>query len=308
MKFILLSWLFITACNNPQPKPLSNETEPVVSSISDTTPLVVEKKLVEPKSKPTKKEMNKQPVSVDKPKEEKKLPKVKETTLPPIEQPTKEMKKEVLISNATWDALLQKYVSNDGKVNYSGFKKEEPTLDSYLDYLSNNVPNKSTKRKAQMAFWINAYNAFTIKLILKNYPVKSIMDINGGKAWDLKFIKLGGKTYTLNQIEHGILRPTFKDARIHFAVNCAAKSCPPIYNHAWTAENLEATLEQRAKAFINDPKFNSISAKKVKLSNIFNWYKDDFGNIIAFLNKYSTTKVDAHAKVSYIDYNWALNK
>ena len=86
----------------------------------------------------------------------------------------------------------------------------------------------------KMAYWINVYNAFTIKMIVDNYPVSSITKLHGGKPWDVKWIELGEKKYSLNEIEHNILRPQFKDARIHFAVNCAAQSCPPILNKAWT--------------------------------------------------------------------------
>ena len=303
MKIILLGWIFLVSCNNVQPTSNATEqkaeTTTVTASEVEETPNVIltpseEKiegvkespKVVEPKVV-KKEKVTTQPTP---------QPKVIENT-PVVSKPA--------ITHATWDALLQQYVSNSGVVDYKGLKSEEAKLDAYLDFLSKNVPTSG--RKTQMAYWINAYNAFTVKLILKNYPVKSIMDINGGKAWDLKFIKLGGKTYTLNDIEHKILRPTFKDARIHFAVNCAAKSCPPIHNHAWTTANLEATLEQKAKAFINNTKYNQIAAKKVKLSNIFNWYKEDFGDLIAFLNKYADTPINANAKISYIDYNWSLN-
>ena len=159
-----------------------------------------------------------------------------------------------------------------------------------------------------MAFWINAYNAFTVKLIVDNYPVASITKLDGGKPWDRKWIKIGDKTYSLNNIENDILRPQFKDARIHFAVNCAAQSCPPLLNKAWTADNLESNFEKQAKAFVNNPKFNTISAKNVKVSKIFDWYKADFGNLIDFLNKYASTNINGNAKVEYVEYDWALNE
>lgn len=318
MKMILLSWIFLVSCTNTPPSPNTTEVkaETTVTATEDSPNITLT-----PKKENTEgvKGMPKVVTPTTGNKEEKprgNTPKkvVTKEEISPKPTPSPKVIEEKLavvkatVSHQTWDALLQKYISNSGKVNYKGLKSEEAILDTYLDFLSKNVPTKSTGRKTAMAYWINAYNAFTIKLILKNYPVKSIMDINGGKAWDLKFIKLGGKTYTLNDIEHKILRPTFKDARIHFAVNCAAKSCPPISNHAWTAANLESTLEQKAKAFINNTKYNEISAQKVKLSNIFNWYKEDFGDLIAFLNKYSNTPIDKGAKISFIDYNWALNK
>ena len=159
-----------------------------------------------------------------------------------------------------------------------------------------------------MAYWINAYNAFTVKLILKNYPISSITKLDSGKPWDVKWIKLGEKTYSLNNIEHDILRPTYKDARIHFAVNCAAKSCPPLLNKAWTANNLNATLDKQTKTFINNATFNEIGADVVKLSKIFEWYKVDFGDLIEYINKYSTVKVNQDATIEFVDYNWALNQ
>ncbi len=314
MKVILLSWIFLVSCTNTQPTPTTASADENIQILKENTANIKETdstEIVTPEKKNTA-EVNANSDTAKKVVLKEKQATPKAPAKPKKAQP-KVIEKEptdpkAAISHKTWDGLLQKYVSNSGKVNYKGFKSEEATLDAYLDFLSKNVPTKATGRNTAMAYWINAYNAFTIKLILKNYPVKSIMDINGGKAWDLKFIQLGGKTYTLNDIEHTILRPTFKDGRIHFAVNCAAKSCPPIHNHAWTAGNLEATLDKKAKAFINNANYNKISAKKVKLSNIFNWYKEDFGDLISFLNKYADTKIEADAKVSFIDYNWALNQ
>jgi hypothetical protein len=211
-------------------------------------------------------------------------------------------------SHEAWDVLLKKYVSATGKVNYKGFKADKSKLEDYLKILSNNAPESSWSKEEQMAFWINTYNAFTIKLIVDNYPLSSIQKLHGGKPWDHKWIKIGAKTYSLNNIENDILRPQYKDARIHFAVNCAAKSCPPLLNAAWTAANLNSTLDAQAKKFINNTAFNKLSDKKVEVSKIFEWYAEDFGNVVAFLNKYATTKVGAKAKVAYLEYDWALNE
>ena len=104
------------------------------------------------------------------------------------------------------------------------------------------------------------------------------------------------------------MRPTYKDARIHFAVNCAAKSCPPILNHAWTEKNLNSYLEKQTKLFINNPKVNNISADKVVLSKIFEWYGEDFGDLISYLNKYSKTKINPGAEITFMEYEWALNE
>lgn len=211
-------------------------------------------------------------------------------------------------SHETWDALLKKHVSATGQVNYKGIKAEKSKLEDYLKTLSTNAPEESWSKAEQMAFWINAYNAFTIKLIVDNYPTSSITKLHAGKPWDQKWIKIGSKTYTLNNIENDILRPQFKDARIHFAVNCAAKSCPPLLNAAWTATNLNSNLDAQAKKFINNPAFNKLSEKKAEVSKIFEWYAADFGKLIDFLNKYATTKASAKAKVSYLEYDWGLNE
>ncbi len=212
-----------------------------------------------------------------------------------------------LATHEAFNSMLQKYVNSTGTVNYAGWKKSESDLDSYLQSLAAAIPSASTARNEALAYWINAYNAYTIKLILKNYPVAKITDLNGGKPWDAQWITLAGKKYSLNDIENKVIRPTFKEPRIHFAVNCAAKSCPPLANKAFTAENLNSMLEQRTKAFVNS-NLNTITKDKLILSNIFNWYKEDFGGVVAFINKYSTVKADQNASISFNEYNWALNK
>lgn len=206
-----------------------------------------------------------------------------------------------------WNQLLQKYVSVEGRVNYSALKKEEASLDEYLEYLSRNAPSTALKTNEAKAFWINAYNAFTIKRILKDFPVGSIMELDGGQVWDVKWIKLGTKTHSLNDIEHKILRPVFGDPRIHFAVNCAAKSCPKIWNRAWTSDNIEEGLTKLTKEFVNNTVQNTIKPDQLQLSKIFDWYKTDFGDIAGFISQYSNTKISANPKITYKEYIWSLN-
>ena len=207
-----------------------------------------------------------------------------------------------------WNKLLGKYVSATGKVNYKGFKSERPALAAYLQSLAANPPADAWSRAEKMAYWINAYNAFTIDLILDNYPVSSILKLDGGKTWDVKRITLGGKKYGLNQIENEILRPQFKDPRIHFALNCAAQSCPPLYNKAYTAKNLERALEQRTRQFINDIKYNSLTSAKASVSKIFEWYAVDFGDLKSFLNQYAAVKLNDNATIVFGEYDWDLNE
>ncbi len=211
------------------------------------------------------------------------------------------------IDHRIWNNLLMKYVSVAGKVNYAGIKENKGELEKYLDLLSNNPPLSSWSDSDQLSYWINAYNAFTIRLIIDNYPLKSITKLHDGKPWDVMWITIGSKTYSLNQIENEIIRPQFKEPRIHFAVNCAAVSCPPLTNKAYTANNLEQILEENTKAFINNPQFNTITGEKVEISKIFDWYKDDFGDLIHFLNMYTKREIKRNVVIKFKEYNWALN-
>lgn len=216
--------------------------------------------------------------------------------------------------------LTQKYVDTEGFVDYKGIIKDSVQFKSYLNLLARNHPNdKNWTRQEQMAYWINAYNAFTIKLICDNYPIASIKDVKKGvpfvsDTWTIDFIKIENKTYDLNNLEHGILRPKYKDPRIHFAVNCASFSCAPLRNEAYMPEKLEEQLNDATRKFINAANFRNsiISAKKADLSKYFTWYAGDFKDaapsVIAFINKYATTPLDADAKIDYLDYNWNLNE
>ncbi|WP_173021360.1 DUF547 domain-containing protein [Lewinella sp. W8] len=209
--------------------------------------------------------------------------------------------------HSAWNALLKQYVSTSGDVNYARLKNQEAALDAYLATLAEATPDKDWGRNASMAYWINAYNAFTVKRILDNWPVKSIMDLDGGKTWDVKWIDLDGKTYSLNQIEHEILRPKYGDPRIHFAVNCAAASCPPLANRAFTASNLNGMLESLTRKFINNGRYNQIEAGAVKVSKIFDWYGSDFGDLRTYLNKYLDDPIAESTEIQFRDYDWSLN-
>lgn len=210
-------------------------------------------------------------------------------------------------NHAEFDALLKKYVSEDGRVNYNGFKKERARLESYLYHLELNPPNDSYSREEALAYWINIYNASTIYLVIKKFPIRSIIEINEREPWGYKFVKSGGEVYTLNQIEHQIIRPKFKDPRIHFALNCAAKSCPRLLNAAYIGETLEDQLEKMTLDFINDAQKNTISPSIVQVSKLFEWYHDDFGNVNAFINKYSIVKIASDANITFKPYDWSLN-
>jgi hypothetical protein len=208
---------------------------------------------------------------------------------------------------ALYDSLLQKYVSSNGEVKYKALQTERAILDSVVAQFQAVAPQKEWSKNERLAYWINAYNLFTVQLIVNNYPVKKITNLDGGKTWDVKRIEIDGKKYSLNQIENEILRPQFKDARIHFAINCAAESCPPLHNRAFTAENVQSLLDKRTRKFIRSSA-NTLTDSNIKISKIFDWYSSDFGDITTFLNKYASVKIKNDAKVEYKDYIWNINE
>ncbi len=221
-------------------------------------------------------------------------------------------------SHRPWTDLLQDHVRSNGTVDYEGFIKDKQKLEAYLKTLSNNAPDRNSWSKdEQLAYWINAYNAFTVKLIVDNYPTESIRNLGpkfkipGLKTvWHHKFFKIGGKDSSLDEIEHSILRKEFDEPRIHFAINCASVSCPPLLNEAFVASKIDEQLDKVTKDFINDDSSNKIRADRVEVSSLFSWFKGDFtknGSVIDFLNNYSETKINSSAKISHMDYNWDLN-
>ncbi len=212
--------------------------------------------------------------------------------------------------------VLKDYVATDGMVDYASLAQDSLRLNDYLSLLETRHPNKSWTSDERMAYWINAYNAFTLRLIIRNYPTESIKDLAGSiykinTPWDIRFIYIEGYDYDLNNIEHDILRKEWDEPRIHFAVNCASISCPILRNEAFEAATLDAQLDDAARQFINDPKRNTITADAIEISKIFKWFKGDFtkkGDLIAFLNRYSATTINANASIDHKDYDWSLNE
>ncbi|WOD44440.1 DUF547 domain-containing protein [Hwangdonia lutea] len=210
-----------------------------------------------------------------------------------------------------WGVLLAKNVSENGNVDYKSFKTNHKKLSNYIQSLGTLYSGnalKSFSKKEKLAFWINAYNAMTIDLILRHYPVKSIKDIK--KPWDKRLWNTVNIPYSLNEIEHEILRK-MDEPRIHFAIVCASVSCPKLLNQTYSAANLEAQLIKATKDFLNNSTKNNISENSLKLSKIFQWFAKDFkqnGSLIDFLNQYSKVQISAKAKKSYKSYNWDLNE
>lgn len=207
--------------------------------------------------------------------------------------------------------FLSTYVSSNGNVNYAGIKKNYDGLKKVLIELKNNSPKSDWSRNQKLAYWINVYNMYTIKLVVDHYPISSITKITA-KPWDKKFITIDGKTYSLNDIEHNIIRAKYNEPRIHFALNCASASCPKLLNKAYTASNLSAQLTRQTKAFLSDKSKNDFSnSSSIKISKIFDWYKGDFtkngGSVVSFINKYQDAQLNS-PKIGYMEYSWELNK
>ena len=211
-------------------------------------------------------------------------------------------------SHNAWDLLLQKYVDRAGNVDYSAFRNSKAELSAYLEALAKNEPQSDWSKNEKLAYYINLYNAATVKLILDNYPTKSIKDIK--KPWGKDIVKVGNNLVSLGYIEHRVLRK-MDEPRIHFAINCASYSCPKLVNKAFTAPAMEQQLEAATKDFVNDTTRNQFSAEEAKLSEIFKWYKGDFtnnGSLKEYINKYLATPMTANTKIKYLKYNWNLNE
>ena len=220
------------------------------------------------------------------------------------------------IDNSIYADLLAKHVK-DGVVNYAGFKSDEGRLDQYLKILESIDPDELS-RNEQYAFYINAYNAWTIKMILSAYPgVKSIKDLGNlfKSPWKKKFVRINGETITLDDIEHKILRPRFKDARVHFAINCAAKSCPPLISEPYQGNTLDQQLDNSASDFLNNSGSYKLSGTNLQVSKIFDWFNEDFDQgVLSFYLKYAKGDLKkeletnkSKLKITYLSYDWSLN-
>lgn len=220
------------------------------------------------------------------------------------------------VDHTLFGELLDRYLSG-GRVDYQGFKKEEARLDAYLEMLET-VDIDALSKDEQFAFYTNAYNAWTIKLILTGYPgVTSIKDLGSllRSPWKKKIVRLKSGVVTLDNVEHDILRPRFKDPRVHFAINCAAASCPPLYPEPFTGAELNRQLEDATRSFINDPAQYRLEGDKLYVSRIFKWFGEDFDNdLLSFFIQYADGDLKAALSdrsgdidVAYLDYDWSLN-
>lgn len=205
------------------------------------------------------------------------------------------------------DALLKRYVKH-GRVDYTGLKASND-IKPFIDKIATTDPATMTGNDKK-AYLINAYNLLVINQALNNFPLKSVLDVNG--FFDAIKQNVGGRKLTLNQLEKELLLKEYNDARLHFVLVCGALGCPPITNFAYTPAKLEAQLSKQTKMALNNPAFLRVNGDKAELSKIFEWYAKDFGgsksNVLGFINEYRDEAVPTDAKVSYYEYDWTLNK
>lgn len=233
------------------------------------------------------------------------------------------------VDHRLFDALLEQHVNAAGEVDYAAIQAGEG-LQQYLDVLERTDPATLDEKEA-LAFWLNAYNAYTLKLIVDRYPVKSIKEITPlrikglalavpklNSPFEFSIATIAGKKLSLDDIEHKIIRKQFDEPRIHFALVCAAVSCPPLRREAYVASRLDAQLDDQARVFLSDETKNRVDTAKrtIYLSRIFKWFKSDFTSenrsLQQFLAPYYEGEAAAYMKangykVRFRKYNWALN-
>lgn len=232
----------------------------------------------------------------------------------------------VRVDHGPWDGFLNTYLvtnhpSGINRVRYASVTQEDRrTLDAYIRQLQE-VTVTRLSLDEQKAYWINLYNALTVKVVLDHYPVESIRDINISPGifsrgpWGAKLVTIQGRKVSLDDIEHRILRPLWKDNRVHYAVNCASLGCPNLQPEAYTAQNTEALLEKGAREYVNHARGASVSRDRLSLSSIYKWFQADFGGseeqVVHHLRMYANPGLaeklkDFAGRVAY-DYDWRLN-
>ena len=237
------------------------------------------------------------------------------------------------LDHGIYDQLLQQYVDSDGLVQYAALARDRDRLDAYVDtlarYSPESHPGRFPDRNCELAYWINAYNAFVLKGVIDAYPIASVKGafVFGGFFNREEFVA-GGRSLTLNDIENDIIRPEYREPRIHFAVNCAAMSCPQLENRAFTGPDLDFRLERALERFARDPKYVKLGGSILYLSKILDWYGGDFSTwfppnrpnpknkppIVNYLLPYLPAETAAQLatmaviNLEYYDYDWSLNE
>jgi hypothetical protein len=230
-------------------------------------------------------------------------------------------------AHKAWDALLKKHVvllegGKASQLRYAAMAQERASLKQYLDTLAKvaeaNFNSWSTPE--QVAFLINAYNAYTVEKILTRYPnIKSIWDFGKffGNPFKDRFFTLLGRRMSLDELEHEILRKRYREPRVHYAVNCASVGCPMLREEAYVAERLDLQLEEQARRFLSDRSRNRVRNAKLEVSKIFDWFKEDFEPRERYFAPYAELlsenpqerqKIAAGTlPISFLDYDWSLN-
>ena len=229
------------------------------------------------------------------------------------------------IDHSKWDGILKKYISTDETgLNLFAYgdvsEDDNALLKSYIEDMSK-ISISDHSRPVQFAYWVNMYNALTVTVILDNYPVESIRDIDTSGLfkngpWGAELVQVEGETLTLDDIEHRILRPIWKDPRIHYAVNCASVGCPNLNKNAFTAANLEPMLEDGARQYINSERGFFVEDGDLIVSSIYKWFAYDFNNseegILNHLKKYANAEklkeLENINEIADTDYDWYLNE
>jgi hypothetical protein len=233
----------------------------------------------------------------------------------------------VTVDHKSLERFLKKYVVTDhpsgiNRVRYAAVTADDKkALDAYLQHLQQAGVTR-LNRSEQKAYWINLYNALTVKVVLDHYPVKSIRDIDispgifSDGPWGAKLLIIQGRKVSLDDIEHRILRPLWKDNRVHYAVNCASLGCPNLQPEAYTAENTETLLEKSAREYVSHPRGARFEAERLHLSSIYEWFRSDFEGseegVRRHVSRYASPSLasrlkDFRGKVSY-DYDWRINE
>lgn len=221
------------------------------------------------------------------------------------------------VDHSAWNVLLEAHVVEGGWVDYEGFRRDAGRLAGYLETVAS-APYAELGRDEKLALLVNAYNAFTVQLIVDHLPLASIRDIPEDESWDARRWRLGGRTWSLNELEHDEMRANFAEPRIHFALVCAAAGCPPLAREAYVAERLEEQLERQTR-WVHEHgtwfRFDA-EASRVHLTELYSWYGGDFeqvaGSVLDFAARYAPElrrALDAGAKpeIRWIPYDWSLN-
>lgn len=238
---------------------------------------------------------------------------------------THDQNSDLTLDHSVWGRFLKVFVKTDqAGATWVDYRNIRPTdramLDAYIAYLEG-VRTRRLNRDAQMAFWINLYNALTVRLVFDHYPLKTIRDIDISPGWfedgpwGAKLATVDGQKLSLDEIEHRILRPIWQDPRIHYAVNCASVGCPNLAPWAYTGARIDSQLDTAARSFVNHPRAVLVTGNGVQLSSLFKWYAQDFGdkdtNVLDHLRGYASSGlVSALSETTRINdykYDWSLN-